>query len=170
MTRLLVMLCVAVFAASYGDETRIVRGGRTVTEPPGPTLVTNVIRFLASSSYQSTAYAVKSNTWRTLLESDSYVHVKLDPPRRVNLWRLPPAELAKRTGREEVVINEIIVPLPEAHEPPHIYARAGTNIVSHTKFNPIVFKRLIQEPALKLRDSKVYRDYSRLPERAGKQE
>ena len=164
------MLYVAVFAASYGDETRIVRGGRTVTESPGPTLVTNVIRFLASSSYQSTAYAVKSNTWQDLLKSDSYVHVKLDPPLRMNLSKLPPSDLTQVRGREEVVINEIIVPLLEAHEPQHIYARTGTNIVSHTKFNPILFKRLIQEPAVKLRDSKVYREYSRLPERAAKQE
>src|SRR5687768_8884142 len=119
MTRFLVMLCVAVFAASYGDETRIVRGGRAVTDPPGPTLVTNVIRFLASSSYQSTAYAVSSNTWQSLQKSNSYVHVKLNPPRRMNLWGLPPADLRQRAGREEVMINEIIVPLLEEHEPSH---------------------------------------------------
>jgi hypothetical protein len=170
MIRLFVMLCVAVLTASYGDEARIVRGGKTLAEPAGPTLVTNVIRFLASSSYQSTAYAVSSNTWQDLLKSNSFVHVKLDPPRRMNLWGLPPADRTKRAGREEVMINEIVVPLLEEHEPPHIYARAGTNIVSHTKFQPIAFKRLIQEPALKLRDSKVYREYSRLPEAEGKQE
>jgi hypothetical protein len=163
------MLWVAA-AASYGDETRIVRGGRTLTEAPGPTLVTNVIRFLESSSYQSTAYAVKSNTWQDLLKSNSYVHVKLDPPRSMKLWGLPPSDLTKRAGREEVLIHEIIVPLPEEHEPPHIYARAGTNIVAHTKFNPIAYKRLIQEPALKLRDTKVYREYSRLPESEAKEE
>ena len=163
MIRLFVMLCVTVLAASYGDEARIVRGGKTLAEPAGPTLVTNVIRFLASSSYQSTAYAVKSNTWQGLLKSNSYVHVKLDPPRRMSLWGLPPEDNTKRAGREDVVINEIIVPLLEEHEPPHIYARAGTNTVSHTKFSPIAFKRLIQEPALKLRETKVYREYSRLP-------
>jgi hypothetical protein len=127
-------------------------------------LVTNVLRFLASSSYQSTDYVVESNTWQELLESDSYVHVKLDPPRRMMLWGRPPADLQKVSAREEVVVDEIIVPLPEAHEPGHIFARIGTNFVSHTKFSPLVFKQLIMEPTLQLRDSKVYREYSRLPD------
>lgn len=166
MTRLfaILSLCAAVHTATCADATRIARHGMILPEQPGPMLVTNVIRFLASSSYQSTAYTVESNTWQELLESDSYVHVKLDPPRRMMLFGLPPADLMKRAPREPVMINEIIVPLPEEHEPRHIYARTGTNIVSHTKFSPFAFKQLIMEPALQLRDSKVYREFSRLPD------
>lgn len=147
----------------FGDEVRIVREGMELPDRPGPQLVTNVIRFLASSSYQSTAYAVKSNTWEKILESDSYVHVKLKPGRRMSLFEIAPEDLKLPRKREEVVISEIIVPLPEEHGPPHIYARSGTNVVSHTKFHPGVFKELIQEPVLKLHGTKVYKEYSRLP-------
>ena len=163
MTRVIALFCLAVFAGSYGDEVRIVRNGLTQPDQPGPMLVTNVSRFLASAGYQSSAYAVNSNTWQELLASDSYVYVKLQPPRRVTLSGLPPADLQKVAPRERVEIDEIIVPLPEEHGPRHIYARIGTNTVSHTKFSPAVFKELIQEPALKLRETKVFREYSRLP-------
>lgn len=166
MTRLFAVLslCAAVHTATCGDATRIARHGMILPDQPGPMLVTNVIRFLATSSYQSTAYTVESNTWQELLESDSYVHVKLDPPRKMMLFGQPPADIQKVAPREEVVIDEIIVPLPEDYGPRHIYARTGTNVVSHTKFSPFVFKQLISEPALQLRDSKVYREYSRLPD------
>ena len=156
-------MCLALLAGSYGDEVRVVRKGVTQGDQPGPTLVTNVIRFLASSSHQSSRYAVKSNTWEELLASDCYVYVKLQPARVLKLHGLPPANLTKVAAREETTINEIIVPFPEEHGPLHIYARSGTNTVSHTKFNPVVLKELIQEPALKLRDTKVFREYSRLP-------
>jgi hypothetical protein len=135
----------------------------TQPDQPGPMLVTDVIRFLASSGIQSSPYAVKSNTWQELLAADSYVYVKLQPPRRVTLSGLQPADLQQVAPRERVEINEIIVPLPEEHGPRHIYARVGTNTVSHTKFSPAVFKELIQEPALKLQDTKVFKSYSRLP-------
>lgn len=163
MLRIVFALALALGISSVADEVRIVRKGMAQSGQPGPTLAPNVIRFLASSSYQSTAYTIKSNTWQTLLESDSYVHVKLDPPRKMMLLGRPPADIQKLADREEVVIREIIVPLPEDHGPLHIYARTGTNVVSHTKFSPFIFKKLIQEPALKLADSKVYKEYSRLP-------
>lgn len=157
-------MILAVFAVVFvsADEVRVVREGMALPDRPGPQLVTNVIRFLASSSYQSTAYAVKSNTWETLLESDSYVQVKLKPARTMNLFEIV-EDLKMPRKRAEVVIDEIIVPLPEEHGPAHIYARSGTNVVAHTKFHPGVFKELIQEPALKLRGTKVYKEYSRLP-------
>lgn len=83
-------MVLAVFAVVIvsADEVRVVREGMTLPDRPGPQVVTNVIRFLASSSYQSTAYAVKSNTWETLLESDSYVQVKLKPARTMNLFEI----------------------------------------------------------------------------------
>ena len=163
MTRVFAILWLAVFAGSYGDEVRIVRNGMTQADQAGSGLVTNVLRFLASSWYQSTAYAVKSNTWQELLASDSYVYVKLQPPRRMTLSGLPPADLQRVAPRERVKIDEIIVPLPEEHGPLHVYARNGTNTVAHTKFSPAIFKELIQEPALKLRETIVFKEYSRLP-------
>lgn len=163
MVRFLGIVAFIAQVVLCADEPRIVRNGKAQSVRADPTLVTNVIRFLASSSHQSTGYAVKSNTWSELLESDSYVYVKLEPPRVLNLRGMQPGDLKKLPVREEVVINEIIVPLPEEHGPLHIYARSGTNTVSHTKFNPMIFKELIQEPALKLRGTKVYKEYSRLP-------
>jgi hypothetical protein len=47
MTRFLGILCLALIAESSADEIRIVRNGKAQTDRPGPTLVTNVIRFLA---------------------------------------------------------------------------------------------------------------------------
>ena len=78
----------------------------------------------------------------------------------MKLLSRPPTDTPKPAEREEeVVINEIIVPLPQDYGPQQIYARIGTNIVSHTKFSPLVFKELIQEQSLKLRDIKAYKEY-----------
>src|SRR5688572_18254508 len=145
----------------------MVREGMVLPDQPGSLLITNVIRLLASTSYQSTSYAVKSNTWETLLSSDSYVHVKLDPPRNMMLFAPPPPDVMNRGKREQLAITEILVPLPETESGPrHIYARSGTNVVAHTKYSPMPLKRLILEPALKLRDHKVYKQFADLPDAA----
>src|SRR5687767_9784834 len=133
MTKFLAILCLTLIAENSADEIRIVRNGKAQPDRPGPTLVTNVIRFLASSSIQSTTYAVKTNTWNELLASNSYVHVKLNPPQKIKLPG-PVFDLNKLHVREDVLISEILVPLPEEHGPDHIYARTGTNTVSHCKF------------------------------------
>lgn len=144
----------------------MVREGMTLPDQPGPLLITNVIRLLTSTSYQSTSYAVKSNTWETLLASDSYVHVKLDPPRNLLLFAPPPADIRDRGKREDVAISEILIPLPETEYPQHLYARSGTNVVAHTKYAPMPLKRLILEPALKLRNHKIYKQFADLPDAA----
>jgi hypothetical protein len=91
--------------------------------------------------------------------------VKLNPPQKIKL----PGHLSeylenKRRTWEDVLIREILVPLPEENGPDHIYARTGTNTISYCKFNPIIFKQIILEPALKMTGTKVHREYSRLPE------
>ncbi len=166
MTRIVFALALA-FSSFAADQVRMVREGMVLPDRPSPVLITNIIRLLASTSYQSTSYAVKSNTWETLLASDSYVHVKLDPPRKMQLFAPPPADVNNPGKREAVAISEILVPLPETESGPrHIYARTGTNVVAHTKYSPAPLKRLILEPALKLRDHKVYKQFADLPDAA----
>lgn len=165
MIRILLLFAL-VLSAVAADQARMVRKGLVLPDQPGPLLITNVIQLLTSTSYQSTSYAVKSNTWETLLASDSYVHVKLDPPRNLPLFAPPPDDINDRGKHESVVIAEILVPLPETEYPPHIYARSGTNVVAHTKYSPMTLKRLILEPALKLRDHKTYKQFADLPDAA----
>jgi hypothetical protein len=160
--RILAMVLL-VLSSAAADPVRMVREGMALPDQPGPTLVTNVLRLLASTSYQSTSYAVKSNTWETLLTSDSYVHVKLDPAREMMLFA-PTDDIRDRWKRERLTISEILVPLPDMEAPRHIYARSGTNFVAHTKYSPFALKRVILEPALKLREHKLYKQYAELPE------
>jgi len=162
----IVLVFALVFSAAAADQVRMVREGMVLPDQPGPLLITNVIRLLVSTSYQSTSYAVKSNTWETLLASDSYVHIKLDPPRNMQLFAPPPPDVMNRGKRVEVTISEILVPLPDSEYPQHIYARSGTNVVAHTKYSPMPLKKLILEPALKLRAHKIYKQFANLPDAA----
>ena len=70
--------------------------------------------------------------------------------------------MINRGKREEVAISEILIPLPETEYPQHLYARSGTNVVAHTKYSPMPLKRLILEPALKLRDHGIYKQFANL--------
>ena len=69
--------------------------------------------------------------------------------------------------RERVAteVEQIFVPLPEDEWPRHIYGRIGGRIYSFTKYNPIVLKHLILEPALGLKSTKPYSELLALPEK-----
>lgn len=157
----LILVCCLVLGRAAGeDRIRMVRSGQEVKEPPGDRFLTNVIGLLCSASVHSTTYEVKTNTWDDILRSDSFVHVTFVPARKLEVILMD--DIAPR-HREPVEINEILIPLPEEHGGPgHIYAKAGTNVISVTKHSPLFLKRVAYEPALKLSEAKGYRGLGRL--------
>ncbi|MEO8426829.1 MAG: hypothetical protein ABI651_06930 [Verrucomicrobiota bacterium] len=142
-----VLLYNIVLAAVAGDQIRLVRHGKDVTERPSAVFTTNVVKLLQSFSVYSTAYAVKAETWREMIHSDSFASVTFTAPKKLTVM------VATGTGprfREEKSIDQILVPLPEGTWPGHIFAKTGTNILSFTKYDPVALKRVAFEPVLHL--------------------
>ena len=142
-----VLLSSIVLAAVADDQIRLVRHGKDVTERPSAGFTTNVIELLKSCSVYSTAYAVKAETWREMLHSDSFVSVTFTRPKKLTVM------VATGTGprfREEKSIDQILVPLPEGAWPEHIFAKSSTNVLSFTKYDPVALKRVAFEPVLHL--------------------
>jgi hypothetical protein len=49
------------------------------------------------------------------------------------------------------MIREVLFPLPMDSDPPHIYLKAGKEIVSATKYDPDALRELVLEDDLRLR-------------------
>ena len=58
--------------------------------------------------------------------------------------------------REEKLIDQILVPLPQNDWPAHIFAKSGTNVFSLTKYDPVALKKVAFEPALRLSSVQPY--------------
>jgi len=142
-----VLLYSVVFATVADDQIRLVRHGRDVTERPSAVFTTNVVKLLQSCSVYSTAYAVKAETWREMMHSNSFASVTFTSAKKLTVMV---ATGAGPRFREEKSIDQILVPLPEGTWPEHIFAKSGTNILSFTKYDPVALKQVAFEPALHL--------------------
>jgi hypothetical protein len=150
MKLLFVLWLGSVCVAQAGEmEIRIRRHGTNVTAQPSMVFATNVMRLVQSSSVDSTSYAVKKDIWETLLRSDSFVYLKPPAPARI------PA-----VG--EMLMDELLVPLPEGKFPAHLFSRSGTNVFACAKFSPVAFGKVALEPALGLGSVEPYASVAKL--------
>jgi len=130
------------------NSIRPVRHGKDVIERPSAIFITNVIELLQSCSVYSTPHAVKAETWREILQSDSFASVTFAGPKKLGVM------LVTGTGprfREEKSIDLILGRLPEGAWPEHIFAKSSTNVLSFTKYDPVALKRVAFEPVLQTR-------------------
>jgi hypothetical protein len=170
-------LCGVFLTAKADDQIRMVRHGTNITERPSAALATNIIECFLSAQFDSTAYAVKADTWREREQSDSFVELTLSPPRNLTVCTFTPADDAavgtnvvewaamRRAKWESKSIDVILVPLPKRNLPDHIFAKSGTNVISVTKMSPYVLKRIVLEPALHLSSVFPYSSLTKLPDR-----
>ena len=155
-TFITILSCSIVLTTKADDQIQIVRHGTNVTERPSAALATNVINYLQSCSINSTAYAVKANTWQNLEHSDSFVLLRFAAPRKLTVMLIPGNEFPRYW--EETFIDQILVPLPETNLPLHVFAKSGTNVLSFTKMQPFILKQIAFEPALHLSSVDPYSD------------
>jgi hypothetical protein len=143
-------MCFAILLASFGIATaadvrvQIVRHGTNVMAPPEAVFTTNILRLLQTCSIDSTAYAVKTNTWKQRLNSDCLIHLIWTAPTRIRLMDSSNHRL------EEREVDEILVPLPIGKWPDHFFAKSGSNVLSFTKWPPNALARVVSEPMLQL--------------------
>lgn len=150
----------AILITRADDGIRIVRHGTNVTATPGAALATNLISYLQSCCVNSTAYAVKTNTWQELERSDSFVLLTFTLPRRLAVITMSEENFPPW---EESSIDQILVPLPEDHLHLHIFAKSGTNVHSFTKMEPYFLKLIASEPALHLSSAQPYASLATIP-------
>ena len=155
----IILLCCAGSAGAADVQVRAVRHKKDITAPTNATFVTNIIALLRRCSVDSTAYAVKPETWSENLRSDSFVHVAFSPSRVFRVMGSDQQAWADRA------IDEILVPLPEGKWPAHIFARSGSNVLAYTKFDPRDLKAVALEPALELSAVAPYNAPTTLQER-----
>lgn len=141
MKLILAILLVWTHLALADSHLRIVRHDKDVVVPQGSVLITNIVALAESASVDSTAYAVTPSAWQQVLDSDSFVLVSFDPPASVSL-------IAGSNDRHKVMVKQILVPLPEKHEPAHIFVKTGTQTLGLTKYSPKPLKRIIRDPLI----------------------
>ena len=139
------LICGFTSASAADLEVRVVRDKQDLFITHPERVATKLIAIAESCSVNSTAYAVSGNAWTRILASDSFVHVVFSNPRRIWL------NDRNTQGREERMIQEVLFPLPMDGDPPHIYLKAGKEIVSATKYDPYALRELVLEDDLRLR-------------------
>lgn len=157
---LVVATAVVCGAEDRSVRIQMVRHGTNVTERPSASLTTNVIKLLQSCSVSSTAYAVKPETWRDLLRSDSFIHVSFAAARKIEVMLTPGTDESRQP--QETSIDEILVPLPEGRSPSHIFAKQGSNLLAFTKYDGTALIAVAFEPALHLSSVEHYSKLARI--------
>src|SRR5687767_8892117 len=132
--------CVAIAEASDG-QLRVVRKGKEVAMPSVTALTTNVIALIQSCSYHASTYQSNHESsrpamWARLLGSDSLIHIRFAEPCKLSL------EAPSNRGREDYIVDEILVGLPEGRWAGPLLVRTGRNVHAFGKFDPLALKRV----------------------------
>jgi hypothetical protein len=133
-------------APARADElqVRAVRHGSELALSRKDTMAANVVAMLESCTINSTENAVAEGTWAQQLAGDSFVHVVFPQPREVYV------KSADNETRETRSINEVLLPLPEGKWPQHLYARAGKETLSFSKYSAVPLKDIVMDGELRL--------------------
>jgi hypothetical protein len=160
MKYVLLFLVCGLSAAWAGDmPLRLVRHNRPVPVEDAARLATNVIGFFQSATVGVAIKGGEAQKWRDVLASDSYIHLTFTHPRAFRL----PVMVQGVQRREERLVNEILVSLPEGRYPA-IQVRTGTNYMAVTKWQPTALQRLVREPVLELSTVKPYDHFYKMEE------
>jgi hypothetical protein len=125
-------------------EVRAVRRGQELAISRKDTMAANVVAMLESCTVNSTENAVADNTWKQQRAGDSFVHVVFPKPREVYV------KSADNESRETRAIDEILLPLPEGKWPQHVYARAGNETLSFSRYSGVPLKDIVMDGELGL--------------------
>lgn len=159
------LVVITVFIGGVGSvsaadiEIRAVRQNRDVMVSNSGRLAAKLIALVESCSVNSTAYAVSSDTWAGIAASDSFVHVAFSQPRRLRLID------NNNQIREQQMIREILLPLPEGRWPLHIFVRSEKDTLSFTKDDPLVFRDVVLERDLQLLKVQPYKFLLDMPKK-----
>ncbi len=134
----LLLACLATLEARADEHPQIVRDGVPVTARPGAAFANNVVRLLASCDVDSTSYVVTSDTWAQALRS----------PTRVLLRLGPAGQTIQIDAGIALKVDEILLPLPEATYPAHVFVKAANVVRAFTKYSPESLLAIGLEPAL----------------------
>ena len=156
---MMILFCSIGIAIAADVQVRVVRHKKDIAAPQDTAFVTNIITLLHFCSVDSTAYAVKAETWQEMLRSDSFVLVTFSASRKLSV------EAPDNLGRAERAIDEILVPLPEGKWPAHIFARSASNVLAFTKYDARDLKVVALEPALQLSSVNPYSSMTKFPDR-----
>lgn len=147
-TLLLLMAAASVLVAApaWADElqVRAVRGGNELAISHKDTIAANVVAMLESCTVNSTEHAVTDKTWAQQLAGDSFIYVLFPQPREVYV------KSADNESREMRAIDEVLLPLPVGKWPPHVYARAGKETLSFSKYSGVPLKDIVMDGELRL--------------------
>ena len=157
------LCCLAVAEATEG-QLRVVRKGKDVAMPGVTALTTNVIALIQSCSYHASTYQSSHESgrpaiWAQLLGSNSLIHIQFAEPRKLSF------EAASNHGREDYLVDEILVGLPEGRWAGPLLVRTGRNVHAFGKYDPLALKRVAFEPALELSSVRPYSDLARFDDR-----
>jgi len=158
------VFCCAVVAGAADVELRVVRKGKDVVMPTSTALTTNVIALIQSctvhaSTYQSGSEAERPDVWTKVLASDSFIHIRFGKSATVKF------EAPSNHGREDYVVDEILVGLPEATWARPFLVRTGRNVHAFGKYDARALKRVAFEPALELSAVRPYSDLAKFEEK-----
>jgi hypothetical protein len=137
-------------ACARDQKIRVVRHEREVSVSRGEQLAAKLVALAQSTSVNSTAYAVGASTWTTILNSDSFLLVSFSKPRTLRLVGRSAEGLS-----HAYQVHSLLLPLP-SEWPPHVYVKTDQEIISVTKYDPRVMRRLVMEPELQLSKARPY--------------
>ena len=149
--------CGVALVSAADVAVRAVRHNRDVVVSNRERLAEKLVALVESCSVNSTAYGVSDETWAKIAASDSFVRVVFSEPRRARLMS------GDNQIREQRMIREILLPLPEGRWPAHIFVRSGKDTLSFTKDDPRVLRELILERELQLLTVEPYKFLVDLP-------
>jgi hypothetical protein len=161
---MIVFLCSVAAAEASDGQLRVVRKGKDVVMPSVTPLTTNVIALIQSCTYhastdQSSDEAGRPAIWAQALASDSLIHIKFAEPCKLSL------AAPSNHGREDYLVDEILVGLPEGRRSGPFLVRTGRNVHAFGKYDPLALKRVAFEPALELSSVRPYSDLAQLDEK-----
>jgi hypothetical protein len=160
---ILAWFCCAAVAGAADVQLRVVRKGKDVALPRETALATNVIALIQSctvhtSTYQSARESDRPEVWAGVLGSDSFIHIRFVKPATVKF------EAPGNHGREDYVVDEILVGLPEGSWARPFLVRTGRNVHAFGKYDARALNRVAFEPALELSPVAPYSDLVKFPD------
>ncbi len=144
------ILSVASAAATTNDvRIRVVITGKEIALPSDrqPALISNAVAFVHSASVNLTRWSSKpeyqEKEWKKLMKSESLIDIIFTKPATISLMR------ADHRGREEKTVAQLLITLP-ANQWPSVCVKSDGVAMCFTKYDPLVLKALVSEPALGL--------------------
>lgn len=141
---LVVALLVAPAAVALDAQVVAVRHGRTIVVADRETLVRELLALAESCTVDSTDPTFTRRQWKAAAELPSHLRVVFPDARGVSLAGAGDRPRAVR------LIHEIRLPLPDGRWPAQVLLAGRDGLLSLTKYDPLVLRRIVSIPGLDL--------------------